>query len=185
MSISNNSNVTVDRITQLGNLPFLNITSPISNIPHLTNSDIDLNMPFDNNFNYYSIDDFHSNHDITQCAIDTKSFSALNCNIRSLTANYDNLLHMFSELNFPFSLIGLSEIKFKVDKEPLTNINIQGYSFISQPSLSNAGGVAFYIKNNLKFGIRLEFTTSNHDFETLWIEIHLNGQQNSICGIIS
>jgi hypothetical protein len=162
MSISNNSNVTVDRITQLGNLPFLNITSPISNIPHLTNSDIDLNMPFDNNFNYYSIDDFHSNHDITQCAIDTKSFSALNCNIRSLTANYDNLLHMFSELNFPFSLIGLSEIKFKVDKEPLTNINIQGYSFISQPSLSNAGGIAFYIKNNLKFGIRLEFTTSNH-----------------------
>jgi hypothetical protein len=36
-----------------------NITSLISNIPHLTNSDIDLNMPFDHNFNYYSIDDFH------------------------------------------------------------------------------------------------------------------------------
>jgi hypothetical protein len=36
-----------------------NITSLISNIPHLTNSDIDLNMPFDHNLNYYSINDFH------------------------------------------------------------------------------------------------------------------------------
>jgi hypothetical protein len=58
---------------------------------------------------------------------------------------------MFSELNFPFSLIGLSEITFKVDKEPLTNINIQGYSFISQPSISNAGGVAVHFLRILQW----------------------------------
>ena len=48
---------------------------------------------------------------------------------------------MLSELQFPFSEIGLSEIKFKVDKDIITNVNISGYDFISQPSLSNAEDV--------------------------------------------
>ena len=41
-----------DRIIEFNNLPFLNITSPVSNIPHLTNLDIDLHMPTDNKFGY-------------------------------------------------------------------------------------------------------------------------------------
>ena len=51
---------------------------------------------------------------------------------------------MLSELQFPFSLMGLSEIKFNVNEDIITNVNIPGYDFISQPSLSNAGGVGFY-----------------------------------------
>ena len=35
-------------------LPFLSITSPVSNIPHLTNADIDKHMPLDSNFGYYT-----------------------------------------------------------------------------------------------------------------------------------
>ena len=54
---------------------------------------------------------------------------------------------MLSELQFPFSVIGLSEIKFKVDKDIITNVNISGYDFISQPSLSNGGGVGLYIND--------------------------------------
>ena len=53
---------------------------------------------------------------------------------------------MLSEFQFPFSVIGLSEIKSKVDKDIITNVNIPGYDFISQSSLSNAAGVGFYIK---------------------------------------
>ena len=40
--------------------------------------------------------------------------------------------------------MGLSKIKFNVDKDIMTNVNIPGYDFISQTSLSNAGGVGFY-----------------------------------------
>ena len=57
-----------DRITEFRNLPFLNISSPISNIPHLTDSDIDLHMPTEINFNYYSTHDFHSSKDIKECS---------------------------------------------------------------------------------------------------------------------
>ena len=35
--------------------------SPVTNVPHLTNSDVDLNMPADQNFNYYNVHDFHMN----------------------------------------------------------------------------------------------------------------------------
>lgn len=43
-----------DTLLELNNLPYLNIISPVSNIPHLTNLDIDLNMPSDQNFAYYT-----------------------------------------------------------------------------------------------------------------------------------
>ena len=172
----------VERTSQCCELSRLNISSPITNIPHLTNLVIGLYMPLDENFDYYSITDCNSDNDIIECSSNAKSFSALNCNIRSLAANNDNFLHMLSELNFSFSLIGLSETKLKVDKNPLTNTNIPGYDFISQPSFTNAGGVAFYIKNYLNYTIQSEFTTSKLDFEALWIEIQIVGQQNVICG---
>ena len=72
-------------------------------------------------------------------------------------ANHDNLVHMLSSLYFPFSLIGLSEIKFRDNQDPLTNIQIAGYEFVSKPSLSNAGGVAFYIKKNLNSKSKMKY----------------------------
>ena len=132
-------------------------------------------MPFDQNFNYYTTHDFHFNYDINDFLSHSKSFAALNCNIRSLQGNHDNLVHMLSELQFPFSVIGLSEIKFIFDKDIITNVNIPGYDFISQPSLSNAGGVGFYIKNNLTFAVLSELSVTEADFEALWIEINCDG----------
>ena len=90
-----------------------------------------------------------------------------------MAANFDNLHNMLVELNFPFSLIGLTETKFRKNIEHVTNVDMPGYDLISQPSLSNAGGVAFYISHNLNYIIRITFTTSNVDFEALWIELIL------------
>ena len=138
----------------------------------------------DQNFNYYSVNDFHGSHEINECSSDKKTFSALNCNIRSLTANYDKLLHMLSRLNFPFSVIGLSEIKFRVDRDHFANINIPGYQFVSEPSLSNSGGVGFYICDNLNYSIRYDITISNNDFEGISIEVITTGQPTILCGVL-
>ena len=173
-----------DTLLELNNLPCLNITSLPSNIPHLSDLDIDLNMPLDQNFAYYSTHDFHSNHDICECLSHSGSFSALHCNIRSLSANYDSLVEMLSALYFPFCLIGLSETKLREGQDPLINIQLTGYEFLHQPSTTNAGGVAFYIKNNLNFKIRNDLKASHREFEALWIEIDNLGQSNMICGII-
>ena len=47
-----------------------------------------------------------------------------------------------------FSVIGLSETKIKVNQDPSLNTEIPGYVFVSQPTLSNAEGVGFYIRND-------------------------------------
>jgi hypothetical protein len=57
--------------------------------------------------------------------------------------------------------MGLAETKIRVDGDIINrmvvsfdiNVDIPGYEFISVPSLSNTGGVAFYIKNDLNFSI--------------------------------
>ena len=55
-----------DRYLDLNSLPCLNVSSPISNIPHLSDLDIDLNMPCDQNFGYYTTHEFHSNNDVDE-----------------------------------------------------------------------------------------------------------------------
>ena len=76
----------------------LSISSPLgSDVARLINVDADLHMPTDDNFSYLSTHDFHSNHDIVECFSNGQAFSVIHCNIRSLSANYDNLAHMLSE----------------------------------------------------------------------------------------
>ena len=45
-------------------------------------------------------------------------------------------------------MIGLSETKIKVNQDPSLNTEIPGYVFVPQPTLSNAGGVGFCIRND-------------------------------------
>ena len=75
-------------------------------------------------------------------------------------------------------------MKQKIGESPISNADLYGYEFLSQPSLSDAVVVAFYINNNLNFSIRLEFTTTTDDFEALWIEVHNNCHSSLLCGII-
>ena len=170
--------------TELKNLPYLKISSPISNVPHLTNIDIDFNMPSDQNFNYYSTHNFHSDNDILECLTNSQPFSALHFNIRSLAANHDQFTNMLAELYFPFPLIGLSETKIIANQPPISNTEIPGYNFISQPTLSSAGGVGFYIAKEMNYTVCLDLSVSTVDYEALWIEINFNNQPNLVCGVM-
>ena len=91
---------------------------------------------------------------------------------------------MLAELYFPLSLIGISETRIRDNRDLLHEVNLPGYDFISQPTITAAGGVAFYIKKGFKYPLRKELSTSLIDYEALWIEIVANGQHNTICGII-
>ena len=75
------------------------------------------------NFDYYDSHEFHSCRDIVDSFLSCDSFSAVHCNVRSLSADDDSLLICFSsELYFPFSLIGLSEAnKQQIDKDAVSN----------------------------------------------------------------
>ena len=120
---SNNTVVEIQQDIDFASLPRLEITSSPTRIDHLASSDIDLHLPFDMSFQYYNSHEFHDTYYINEY------FSALHCNIRSLTANLDKLQQMLSELYLPFSIVGVTEIKLKVDHNFLSNVEIPGYSF--------------------------------------------------------
>ena len=126
---------------RLESLPHLNILSNSDHISHSNDVDIDLQLPIHNNFDYYSINEFHTSLEI-QNLKDHNYFSFMHINLRNLSANFDNLSVMLEELQFPFSIMGLSETKIKKDNICLLNTNLSGYNFVSQPTFSNAGGVA-------------------------------------------
>ena len=46
------------------------------------------------------------------------------------------------------------------------------------------GGIGFYIRNDLSYIIRNDFSTYNPDFQSLWIEIQSKTNSNMICGVI-
>ena len=91
---------------------------------------------------------------------------------------------MLSELHYPFSVIGLPETKIKSGQENIINIELQGYQFISQPSISNAGGVGCFIHGNLDISILSDLTLTKENIEALWIEVHNSSQRNTLCAII-
>ena len=66
----------------------------------------------------------------------------------------------------------------------MINTDIPGYTFISQPTDSSAGGVGLYVKQDLNYNIRTKLSLSNSDFESLLIEIDNQSHKNFICGII-
>ena len=88
--------------------------------------DVDLNLPSDVNVQYYIAHDFHYSTYVNECFSD-EYFSILHCNIGSLTANFDSLQTMLSNLCFPLSILGLNEIKLKVSQDLLCNTNLSGY----------------------------------------------------------
>lgn len=137
--------------SRLANLPQLDLLSSINKIPSLNNLDVDQHLPDISNFSYYTIHDFHHNKQIHSAFSGKQIFSALHYNIKSLSANHDKLQNLLDELNYNFSILGLSEIKFKSGENNITNISIPNYNFISKASLSLAGGVGFFVKNDLSF----------------------------------
>ena len=67
---------------------------------------------------------------------------------------------MLVEINHSFSLIGLTETKYKVVDDIQCSHSMPGYSFLSQPSLSNAGGVGFFVSDQLSFRVKNDLSVS-------------------------
>ena len=99
---------------------------------------------------YFTPHDFHSSEEIRSC-ISENSFSALHFNIRSLAANFTSFCQLLDSLGHSFPIIGLSKTKILQNKDPILNTSLPGYAFLSQPTLSEAGGVEMFVKENQSF----------------------------------
>lgn len=104
----------------------------------MSNFDVGSNTLDVGNFDYYTPHEFYTNQNIGN-AISRKDFSVMHINIRSLSANYDNMLTLLADLQHNFSVIGLSETRIIVNTQQITNTSIPGYEFLSQPTMYHAG----------------------------------------------
>ena len=188
ISLSFNSNTTCLCSKKISNnltsLPQFDLLSTINKIPSLFNSDSDEQLPLQNTLNYYTVHEFHNNKDIRNTLTPHNNFSTLHINIRSLSANHDIFLNLLNDLDYNFSILGLSETKLIVDKDEVNNISIPGYNFVSKPSLSNAGGVGFFIRSDHNFTIREDLSQTYPEFESLWIEIYNNKNHNILSAVM-
>ena len=83
-----------------------------------------------------------------------------------------------------FHYYRLNRNKIITSKNPVINLNLPGFQFVSQPSLSNPGGVGFCIQDKYAFSIRTDLSKTESGFEVLWIEIENNAHSNLLCGVV-
>ena len=115
--------------------------------------------------------------------VNDSSFSLLCNNIRSLKRNLENFqVHLLDELDFEFSIIGVSETEIISGKEMNFNPSIPGYVFEYVLTPLASGGIGLYINDSLKYTVIEK--VSDEAFQSLWIEIQLPQKSNIICGII-
>ena len=113
----------------------------------------------------------------------TNSFSLFHNNVRSLKRNLENFqIHLLEELNYPFSIIGITETRITQETICDFNPSIPNYRFEFVPTPLAAGGVGMYINDSLNYTV-IE-RCSNEAFQALWIEIQLMKSANIVCGIV-
>ena len=91
-------------------------------------------------------------------------------NVRSLQKNIDKLITFLAEFSEKPDIIAISETKIKCG-QPLLNVNISGYSFIHCDSVTNSGGVGFYIKQTLIYKQKSEININLSFVENMCIEV--------------
>ena len=74
-------------------------------------------------------------------------------------------------MNSPFHLLGISETRENYSSGFKMNNNLDDYILHSQPYRSAAGGVAIYTIHTLNAFKRTALSTTDDEFETIWVEI--------------
>ena len=102
--------------------------------------------------------------------ISTDSFSVFHHNIRSVPTNLCKLIIHLENLDFKFSVIGLSETWFK-DHNVLV-YNMDGYNHVYNYRLHRSGGgVSLFIKEDLQYTKLQNLCLMNDCIERVFIEI--------------
>ena len=137
------------------------------------------------NCNYYMEDTFHSNLNNSYNS-QGYPFSLCHLNIRRMPANLQHFERYLESLHFEFSCIGLTETWLRDENCNLYCLN--GYTLVEKHRvLRKGGGVGLLVKDAIPFQTRDDLTSTDDDFESVFIEIDkttLNKCRNVVIGVI-
>ena len=127
---------------------------------------------------YYSPGDFLNEK------ISHNGLSIMHLNIASLQKHIDELRSLLYSLKHTFDIVSISETRL-YDEKPLTNIEIDGFQFISTPTLTQCGGVGMYINSSLDFDLLKDLSVCHSNVcESIFVEIKNPSKKNIIVGNI-
>ena len=90
---------------------------------------------------YYNFEQFNQMFDTNVF----NGFNTLHLNISCLPYNVDQLETLSTTLKVKFDIVGITESRLKTGKQPINNIDLQGYVVESSPKDASCGGVLLYI----------------------------------------
>ncbi len=153
--------------------------------------DIDPDIQYFNEINQcYGVSDyFLEDTFVKKCSalsVHTKCFSIIHMNIRSMSKNLDAFVHYLSNLNYQFSIIGLSETWLKDSN--VHTLSIAGYNQENLYRQEKIGGeVSIFILQSIEYQQRNDLNIFNQCIEAIFIEINkdqIGYNINVLCGII-
>ena len=157
-------------------LPSYETVSKLTKMPDLDSFDLDENLILTIDSKYYKVQELNRVHS----NLHVPNFSLFHVNKRSLSKHFDELHSLLYSTKIPFDVIGVTETKQLVNKDFLTNVNIEDYQLHTQPTRSSCGGVAMYIKKALDHKILHHLNALEDEFETLWVEINTGTKRKNI-----
>ena len=145
----------------LNSLPSFEIISEASKFSQPQSNDVDLNLAFQNDCSYYSV------NEISKLNLNN-NLNIFHTNINGLESKFDNLHEFLSSTYSKMDIIAITE----------------GYENYNTPSYSSKGGTAIYV--NKKFNIieRKDLNAQNEDNESVWVEIKNKFSKNIVTGCI-
>ena len=139
-------------------------------------------------FNNNQLDtEYYSDLEVSKIFLEKSSteISCLYVNIRSIVCNYDILTRFIKQLKDKPDIIALSETKITTQVNQNANVEMPGYVFKYTKSSTMAGGVGFYISDQLDFDIRGDLGINKPEChcETLFIQLESKQKCKQIFGI--
>ena len=159
-------------------LIFNPISETLTNINNLDSDEHFFNSCTSNNNNYLLEDTFVSEH-----SNKFDQFSLIHFNARSLPHNFYKFTNYLNLLQFPFSIIGVSETW--LTSTNIAQCELDNYKLITCNRINRqGGGVALYIRDNIDF-VELTDLGINDDniCQSLFIEFSINNRK-VVTGII-
>ena len=145
--------------------PSFEVTSNLMDLPNLSDCDIDEHMPQNIDSRYFNLTELSS------LQLSCTDFSILHTNIRSLSLHHDELVSLSAYTNLNPNVIGVSEIWHSMDNPLSSNVDIPGYNFFKNQSLTQNGGVGLYIKDSLTSSPRTDLDSCTNDLKPYGLKL--------------
>ena len=94
----------------------------------------------------------------------------MHLNISSLSYHHLELYNLLSNLKIKPNIIGISDTRLQMRKQPITNISLPNYVYEHTPTESGKGGTLLYIDKNIKYKLRNDLNI----YEKRWLSLLLS-----------